>query len=93
MGGKRSTTFKRSEKIVMKQLLSYILEHLVQDYTKVDVHEEESDGYVQFRATVPKDQMGKVIGKGGKMIKAIRTLLKVKAAKENKGVNIELVEQ
>lgn len=78
----------------MKDLLSYILQSILEEHTNFTVEEEETEGgLVTFNVSLPKEQMGRVIGKGGKMIHAIKTILKVRAAKEEKRVDITLLEQ
>ena len=77
----------------MKELLSYIVEHIVSHPEDVQIEKEENEaGFITLRLRVHPEDMGIVIGKGGNVIRAIRNLLRVKAIKENKRVNLELVE-
>lgn len=76
----------------MKKALNYILQALVSAPDKIKVVEEEENGLINFRVTVDKDDMGKVIGKNGKVIRAIRNVLKIPAIKANKKINISLEE-
>ena len=76
----------------MKTALSYILSSIVSEPEKIDIKEEEIDGIINFTLKVANDDMGKVIGKGGKVIRAIRNVMKIKAIKENKKINITLAE-
>jgi len=77
----------------MKDLLSYIVEHIVSHPEEVEIEEDESEeGFINLRLRVHPEDMGIVIGKGGNIIRAIRNLLRVKAIEENKRVNLELVE-
>lgn len=76
----------------MKDILEYIVKHLVDDADSVSVTEEELDGVVTLTITPSKEDMGKLIGKGGKVIRAIRNLMKIPAMKENKKVQVQLSE-
>jgi predicted RNA-binding protein YlqC (UPF0109 family) len=76
----------------MKDILLFIVTSIVEKPDKVSVTEEETDGVINFIVTVDKDDMGKIIGKGGKVIKAIRNVLKIPAIKNNKKIFISLSE-
>ena len=74
----------------MTHLVETIAKSLVDKPEEVFVTEsEERDGTV-IKLSVAKDDMGKVIGKQGRIAKAIRTVVKAKAAKENKHVAVEI---
>jgi predicted RNA-binding protein YlqC (UPF0109 family) len=74
----------------MKQTLSHIISGIVDEPSEVDITEEDIDGVHTFKIHVAKDDIGKVIGKGGKVIRALRNVLKIQAMKENKRINISL---
>lgn len=76
----------------MKDLLFYIVKNLVTYPDDLKVEEEEQNNNVLLKLYVNKEDMGKVIGKEGKIIKAIRALLKVRAINEKKRVELQLVE-
>ena len=76
----------------MKKALSYIVSSIVDDPKKVEISEEEKDGVTNFTVSVAKEDMGKIIGKGGKVIKAIRNLIKISAIKQGKKIYISLLE-
>lgn len=76
----------------MKKALSFIVSSIVDNSKEVEITEEETDGIVNFTVKVAKDDMGKIIGKNGKVIKAIRNILKIPAIKENKKIYISLLE-
>lgn len=76
----------------MKKALEFILSKIVDDPKKIKVDEIETNGVVNFTVTVAKEDMGKVIGKNGKVIKAIRNALKIPAIKQNKKIFISLTE-
>lgn len=77
----------------MKDILEYIVKNLVEDPNSVSVTEEEIDGVVTLTITPSKEDMGKLIGKGGRVIRAIRNLMKIPAMKENKKVQVQLAEE
>ncbi|HSX40644.1 MAG TPA: KH domain-containing protein [Candidatus Saccharimonadales bacterium] len=76
----------------MKKTLEYILACLVDKPDDISVTEEEQNGMVSYTVTVAKEDMGKVIGKEGKVIRAIRNVMKIPAIKENKKVHVSLSE-
>ncbi|MBI4084315.1 MAG: KH domain-containing protein [Candidatus Levybacteria bacterium] len=76
----------------MKETLLYIISQIVDSPDEVNVSEEDLDGIITFTVTVAKDDMGKVIGKEGKVIRSIRNVMKIKAMKQNKRINITLAE-
>ncbi|MCL5434904.1 MAG: KH domain-containing protein [Patescibacteria group bacterium] len=76
----------------MKKALSYIISSIVDNPEKVEISEEEADGVVNFTITVAKEDMGKIIGKNGKVIKAIRNVVKIPAIKQGKKIYISLSE-
>ena len=75
-------------------LTEEIVKSLVQDTDAVSVKEfpTEEDNVILIQVMVAEDDMGRVIGKEGKIAKAIRTLVKANAAKLNKRVNVEIIE-
>ena len=75
----------------MKDLVEYIAKSLVDNPQEVDVREIEGDNSVVIELRVASEDMGKVIGKQGKIAKSIRILSKVLAAKEGKRVAIEIM--
>lgn len=76
----------------MKEMLEIMIHHLVEDTDRVTITETEKENSITFTVKVAEHDMGKVIGKQGRIAKAIRTVAKAIAAKENKKVNIEFVE-
>jgi predicted RNA-binding protein YlqC (UPF0109 family) len=66
----------------MKKALDYIVSSIVDDPKQVKITEEETDGVINFTVTVAKEDMGKIIGKNGKVIKAIRNVVKIPAIKQ-----------
>ena len=76
----------------MKDTLLFIIKSIVEKPDDVSVNEEENDGVITFSVAVAQEDMGKIIGKQGKVIKAIRNVLKIPAIKENKKIFISLSE-
>jgi len=68
-----------------------VAKRLVDEPDKVEVIEEESNGITTLRLKVAPDDMGKVIGKQGRIARAIRTLVKAAAINEEKKVNVEII--
>jgi predicted RNA-binding protein YlqC (UPF0109 family) len=75
----------------MKQLVEYIARSLVDNPDDVQVNEIEGERSTIIELRVAPDDMGKVIGKQGKIAKAIRTLTKAAAAKGGKRVVVEIL--
>lgn len=76
----------------MKDTLEHIIQGIVTEPSEVSVTETDEDGITTFTVTVAKDDMGKVIGKEGKVIRSIRNVMKIPAIKQNKRINISLAE-
>jgi predicted RNA-binding protein YlqC (UPF0109 family) len=76
----------------MKKALDYIISSIVDNEKQVSITEEDADGVINFTITVAKEDMGKIIGKNGKVIKAIRNVVKIPAIKQNKKIYISLSE-
>ena len=77
----------------MKKLIKFILTSIVDKPKKVKIKKILTEsGFSQYTAQVAPEDMGKVIGRDGKIIHAIRTLIKTKAIKENKKVIFTLQE-
>lgn len=76
----------------MEDTLRFIVESIVTDPESVEVSRNDVDSAVTFTVTVPQEEIGKIIGKNGKTINAIRNIIKIVAAKQGKWVNIEVTE-
>ena len=79
---------------IMKELLIDMAKGLVEDPDAVTVTEDAptEDGTVVFHLRVAPDDMGRVIGKQGRIAKAIRTVVKAASARDEKPVFVEIVE-
>lgn len=75
----------------MKEILEIIIKNLVDDAESVSVTETEKEKSIVFEVKVSEKDMGKIIGKQGRIAKSIRTVVKAVAAKEDKKVSIEFV--
>jgi len=76
----------------MKALIEYIAKSLVEYPQEVQVAESGSGNRVRIELSVSKDDMGRVIGKGGKVANSIRTLLRVAAEREGKQAALDVTE-
>jgi len=74
----------------MKELVEVIAKALVDHPESVVVTEEESDRSIVINLSVDPDDMGKVIGKQGRIAKAIRSVVKAASAKTDKRVDVEI---
>ena len=75
----------------MKEIVEVIAKALVDRPEAVEVSEEEQERATLLRLHVAEDDMGKVIGKQGRIAKAMRTLVKAAATREEKKVTVEIV--
>lgn len=75
----------------MKDLLEFIAKSMVSDPSSVVVKETVNNDSVVLELHVAENDMGKVIGKQGRIAKAIRTVVKAAASHENKHVSVEIV--
>jgi uncharacterized protein len=76
----------------VKEVLEYIARNLVDEPDAVEVTEVESGGTVVLRLRVAADDMGKVIGKGGRIARAIRAVVRAAGAKAGVNTSVEIVE-
>ncbi len=75
----------------MKELLEIIAKNLVDNPEEVSVNERMDEDVLVLELTVAQDDIGKVIGKQGRIAKAIRTFIKSAAARENKKVVVKIM--
>lgn len=76
----------------MKELLETLAKSLVDYPAQVTVTRIDEEKSIILELRVAKDDMGKVIGKQGKIAKAIRTLVKAAAVKEERRVSVEIIQ-
>lgn len=80
--------------ITMKDVLELIITNLVDNKEEVSIEEiSNNEKSVDFKVKVASTDMGKIIGKQGRVAKSIRTVMKSVAGKEGKKVNVEFVEE
>ena len=76
----------------MKELLTYVAQHLVEQPEQVSVTETAADGEVLLELRVAPEDTGKVIGRQGRIAKEIRTLIRSVAQRSGKRVSVEIVD-
>ena len=76
----------------VKDLIEYLARSLVDHPDQVEVQQKRSGGKIRLELRVAKEDMGRVIGKSGKVANAMRALLRVAAAREGKEVSLTIVE-
>ena len=75
----------------MKEILQTIIENLVDDKNSISINEIEEERSIVFEVKVAEADMGKIIGKQGKIAQSIRSIMKAVAAKEHKRVSVEFL--
>ena len=76
----------------MKELIEYVVKTLVDHPDEIRISEIEGERTIVFELRCHPDDVGKVIGKSGKTVGAIRTLLSTVAARQNRRAMLEVVE-
>jgi predicted RNA-binding protein YlqC (UPF0109 family) len=76
----------------VKDLIQFIARSLVDDPTQVDVNQVQRGPSIEIRLSVAKEDMGRVIGKNGRVANAMRALLRVSAAREGKRARLDILE-
>lgn len=76
----------------MKELLTYIAQNLVDNPDEVRVTEKEADGETVFEVRVAEGDMGKIIGRQGRIVKEIRVLMRAVAQRQGKSVSVEIMD-
>lgn len=77
----------------MKELVEHIAKALVDDPAQVSVTEVTTGSDVLLELRVAPDDMGRMIGRGGRVINALRTLVQMCATREAKRAHLELIEE
>ena len=75
----------------MKEILQTIILNLVDNKDAIEINEIEGEKSIVFEVKVDENDMGKIIGRQGKIAKSIRTVMKAVAAKEHKKVAVEFI--
>ena len=76
----------------MAELLAYLARELVDDPDSVRVDSEEREGALVLRLHVAPDDVGKVIGRGGRIVRALRTVVRASAVREGRRVVVEIAD-
>ena len=76
----------------MAELLAYLARELVDDPDAVRVDAEERDGALVLRLHVAPDDIGKVSGRGGRIVRALRTVVRASAVREGRRVLVEIAD-
>jgi len=76
----------------MTELLEFLVKALVEDPSAVVVEELEEDGDLVYEITVAEEDLGRVIGKGGRVANAIRTIAKAAAVRIDRRVIVDILD-
>ena len=76
----------------MKDLLEYLARALVEDPGAVEVEEFEENGDLVYEISVADDDLGRVIGKGGRVANALRSVAKAAAVKQERRVIVDILD-
>lgn len=76
----------------MKELVEFIVKSLVDNPDQVEVHEIDDRSATIVELSVAQPDMGRVIGKSGRVINSIRSIVQVAAAKQGRRVSVEIIE-
>jgi predicted RNA-binding protein YlqC (UPF0109 family) len=76
----------------MTELIEFLVRALVEDPEAVVVEELEEDGDLIYEVTVAEDDLGRVIGKGGRVANAIRTIAKAAAVRIDRRVIVDILD-
>lgn len=76
----------------MKEIIETIILNLVDNKDAVSVNEVQGEKSIVYEVKVAEEDMGKVIGKQGRLAKSIRTVVKSVGARENKKVSVEFID-
>ena len=74
----------------MAELLAYLARELVDDPGAVHVESEERDGALVLNLHVAPEDVGKVIGRGGRIVRALRTVVRASSARDGRRVLVEI---
>jgi predicted RNA-binding protein YlqC (UPF0109 family) len=76
----------------MRELVEFLARSLVEDPDAVSVEEVEENGDIVLEVTVAEDDLGRVIGRGGRIANALRTVAKAAATRSERRVIVEILE-
>ena len=75
----------------MEEILKTIISNLVDDKEAVEINKIDNDNSITFEVKVAEGDMGRVIGRQGRIAKSIRTVMKAIATQEHKKVSVEFI--
>ncbi|MFO7941834.1 MAG: KH domain-containing protein [Bacillota bacterium] len=78
--------------MLVAELVEYLARSLVDDPNSVEVNEVAGERSAVVEVSVAPDDIGKIIGRNGRIVGAIRTVVKAAAAKEGRRVEVEILE-
>ncbi len=76
----------------MRELVEFLVRALVEHPDKVEVEEFEEDGDLVLEVTVAEDDLGRVIGRGGRIANAIRTVARAAGARDDRRVIVDILD-
>ena len=76
----------------MKQILETIIKNIVENQDAVSINEKEEADRITFEVKVQESDMGRIIGRNGKVANSIRTLMKALGSREKKKVSVEFLD-
>jgi predicted RNA-binding protein YlqC (UPF0109 family) len=76
----------------MRDLVEFLVRSLVDDPEAVEVEEFDEDGDLVLEVTVADDDLGRVIGRGGRIANAIRTVVRAVGAREDRRVIVDILD-
>ena len=76
----------------MRELVEFLVRALVEQPDKVEVEEFEEDGDLVLEGSVAEDDLGRVIGRGGRIANAIRTVARAAGARDDRRVIIDILD-
>lgn len=79
------------EQVDLRSLVEILVKALVDDPDAVSIEEVDEDGGLTYEVTVAEDDLGKVIGKHGRVANALRTVAKAAALKSHKNVYVRIL--
>src|SRR5882672_4373313 len=89
--GPRASPLPEADRLVT-ELLEFLVRALVEDPDAVEVEELEEDGDLIYEISVAEDDLGRVIGKGGRVANAIRTVAKAAAVRLDRRVIVDILD-
>ena len=76
----------------MRELVEFLVRDLVEQPDKVEVEEFEEDGDLVLEVSVAEDDLGRVIGRGGRIANAIRTVARAAGARDDRRVIVDILD-